>query len=249
MKKICEVLPVVFLSLILSLTARGLHADVKIGVIAYNPPFVFGVNQGFDVDLINLVCQRLKISCSLLPLPFNKLFKALDEGKVELVIGGITLPDAGLEKYISSMPYLVSRGQFLVLNNDKFKAISDLYGGKVGVMNGETYSSASFEYLQHFYKGKLTIIPYDDPKSLLNAFTDGAIDAAFINESSAVYWHQMSQGKFKFLGQPITFGHGLGFVALPQNSALINRINQALQNIENDGNYIKLYKAYLIVDH
>ena len=248
MKKIYDVLPIVFLSLIVSLAAKGLHADVRVGVITYNPPFVFGVNQGFDVDLINLVCQRLKMTCALFPMPFNQVFKALDEGKIELVIGGITMPEAGLDNYIATMPYLISRGQFLVLNNDKLNAITDLYGGKVGVIKGGTYNSASFEYLQHFFTGKLSIVPFDDPKTLLAAFTDGAIDGAFINESSAIYWNKMSQGKFKLLGQAITLGKGLGFVALPNNSDLINKINQALHDIENDGSYIKLYKAYLTVN-
>lgn len=249
MTKICNVLSGLFLSLILSLVSMGLYADVNIGVITYNPPFVFGINQGFDIDLVTLVCQRLKLKCALTQLPYNRVFKALNEDKIDLIIGGITLPDSGLQNYICTMPYLVSRGQFVVLKSDKYNTVNDLMGGKVAVMKGEVFSSAGFEYLQQHYNGKLTIIPYDEPKALLEAFTNGTVDAAFINESSAHYWHQISQGKFTLLGKPIAFGQGIGMVALPKNSALINNINHALQGIEDDGSYIKLYNAYLMTGY
>lgn len=247
--KFCNALQGFLLGLILNFVAIEAQADVKVGVITYNPPFVFSLNQGFDIDLVNMVCQRLKMTCSLIQLPYSQVFNALNEGKIDLLIGGITVPDDGLKNYIATMPYLVSRGQFLVLKSDKLKSINDLNGGKVGVMKGDAYSTASYEYLEHNYHGKLTINTYDNPKTLLAAFTDGVIDAVFINESSAHYWHQMSQGQFNLLGAPITFGHGIAFVALPKQRELIDKINHVLQDIQNDGSYVKLYKAYLMTGY
>ncbi|WP_155831630.1 transporter substrate-binding domain-containing protein, partial [Legionella oakridgensis] len=104
-------------------------ADViKVGTMIFYPPFVMSVNQGFDVDLIQSLCRRTNLQCQMVPMDFNKIFGALDSGAIDVAIGGIVITPERLNRYIFTTPYLLSKGEFLTLQDNNLQSITGLKG-------------------------------------------------------------------------------------------------------------------------
>ncbi len=68
------------------------NALIKIGTVFFNPPYVFSLNEGFDIDLSQMLCKGLQEQCQLIPMDYSALFPALINGTIDIAIGGISIP-------------------------------------------------------------------------------------------------------------------------------------------------------------
>ncbi|WP_198333137.1 transporter substrate-binding domain-containing protein [Legionella clemsonensis] len=202
------------------------------------------INEGFDIDLINLLCQRMKTDCALIPMDFNKLFTALDNGNIDLAIGGIVISKAREKKYIFTLPYMLSKGEFLVLKDNPASSISDLAQQTIGVMKGEQASNVYSDFLNVNYPGLFKFQNFNDIEDLVSALRNRTIAAAFVHESAAYYWEQNGGGQFKMLGKPMSVGFGVSIMSLPKNVNLVQQLNQQILAIEQDGSFVGLYQEY-----
>lgn len=227
-----------------SFSTSPAYADLKVGTVFFYPPFVMSIGEGFDIELIQTLCQRIQENCQLIPMDFNQLFTALDSGKIDIAIGGITISKDKLAKYIFSLPYMLSKGEFLILKNNPTKSINELQGSKVGIIKGLQDGGLFYNYLLTHYDGQFQILQYDDMEDLITALNSGEITAAFTHESTTLYWTQNGGDQFKTLGNPMLVGDGIAIMALPNNAPLIQQINQQLQKMEQDNSYLNLYNTY-----
>lgn len=221
-----------------------LYANIKVGTVFFYPPFVLSTGDGFDIDLMRTICQRIKETCDIVPMDYTNLFTSLNEGKIDLAIAGISISQNRGTKYLFSLPYMLSKGQFLTLKSYNITSINDLKGKKVGMIKGEQDGGVINTYLEQNYGNQFQTIPYNDIEDLITALNDGDVTAAFIHRSSANYWKQNGAGQFELLGEPVSLGEGIGIMALPSQTDLIASINQQLQIMEKDGTFINLYNIY-----
>lgn len=220
-------------------------ADLKVGTVLFEPPFIMSPTQGFDIDLMKLLCIRLKEKCTIIPMDFNKLFSALDSGQVDLAIGGIVISDERKKKFIFSTPYLLSKAQFLILSKNKtITSVDALAKSNVGVIKGEEEGGTFYNYLIDNHAEQFKVIEFNDMEDIINALTDGSISAAFLHKSTANYWIENGGGQFQDLGKDMLLGDGLGIMALSANIKLIQRLNQQLIDIEKGNSYLNLYNMY-----
>ena len=67
---------------------------LKVGMSAGQPPFNFQSREGkiigMDVDLAGLLAVALNVDLEIVDMPFGQLLPALESGKVDLVISGMT---------------------------------------------------------------------------------------------------------------------------------------------------------------
>lgn len=232
------------LCFVLSTSPSYADANIKVGTVFFDPPFVMSINQGFDIDLIRTIFQRMKMSYEIIPMDYNQLFTALNDGTIDIAIGGISIAPGREAIYIFSLPYMVSKGQFLILKNGAIKSVDDLQSGKVGVIRGEEQGGVFYNYLTTNYMDQFQIMKFDDMEDIITALSNKSIAAAFLNQPTAAYWEQNGGGQFKALGQPAIIGSGYGIMALSANATLIGTINQQLQGMEKDSTYLNLYGTY-----
>ncbi|WP_026069275.1 type 2 periplasmic-binding domain-containing protein [Legionella tunisiensis] len=74
--------------------------------------------------------------------------------------------------------------------------------------------------------------------------TDGSLAAAFLHRSAVNYWVVNGDNQFRTLGDTFLLGAGIAIVALPKNMILIQRINQQLQQMEQNGTFLNLFNMY-----
>ncbi|ARH00266.1 transporter substrate-binding domain-containing protein [Legionella micdadei] len=238
------ILRLLILLLCIFFNASPLYANIRVGTLLFYPPFANSGGGGFDNDLIQKICQRLHETCILVPMDSNQLYPALDNGKIDIAIGLISISSNESSKYTYSLPYLVSKGQFLV-SNGNIKSIQDLKGKKVGVIRGKEDNADTFyNYLITNFNGLFEIVQFDDIEDLITSLNGGDIAGAYIHKSAASYWARNSNGELVALDPANTLGEGLAMIALPANAPLIQRINQQLQQMEKDSTFLNLYNTY-----
>ena len=92
-------------------------SELRIGVVQDYPPLVFRDKrqwQGIEVELAEALAQRLELAPRFLAFRPDQLIPALLDGKVDILMTGLTLTDERQVQIDFAMPYLVT-GQALLI--------------------------------------------------------------------------------------------------------------------------------------
>ncbi len=236
--------------LLFSLPFANSYAKIKVGTVVFDPPYVDFSNQGFEIDLIKLLCKRINQQCDLITMDYNALFPALNDEIIDVAIDGIDFyvtPNPLNGGYIYSYPYLLSKGQFIAEKDEGIKSIDQLpKNTHIGLVRERTDTGSGIysSFLNKNYDGKFKIIFYDSVQSLIDALNNGDITAAFMDSNEADYWILNSQNKFVKVGKEMKIADGIGIMALPKNAPLLEQFNKQLQEMQNDKTYTDLYDTY-----
>jgi arginine transport system substrate-binding protein len=231
---------------ILFLVLSFVHANtLRVGTTLQNPPFSSladknGHFYGFDMNIMEEICKRIKVSCTFTPLVFSDLFTQMKAGKIDLAIAAIIINDFQEEDFLFSLPYLQSNGEFIALLSSPINKPSDIINKRVGVRRGTPFKNLALT----MYKNQIEIVEAQDMGTLLGKLNDKDIDVALINAAAAKYWYANNSEIYKLIGTQIPTGEGYGIMANKGQEALIGQINQALLNMEADGSYLAIYTRY-----
>lgn len=221
---------------------------LQIGVLADDPPFSFQVGKGhqfsgFEVNLMSELCARLKVTCTFSPYEFNDLFQKIAMQQIDLAIARISITLDRTEKYLFSLPYLTADGQLMVKSNSSIQRVEDLAGKRVGLFKSSLYK----DYLLQTFSGSVSVVEYNSIPVAFQALIDNEVDAVLLTKLGEQYLIANSQSNpssFRYIGKPIPLGVGYGILANVQSTALIDRVNKALHDIETDGTYLRIYNTY-----
>ncbi|ASQ44674.1 transporter substrate-binding domain-containing protein [Legionella clemsonensis] len=220
---------------------------IIIGALIYDPPFEIPADKkahffGFDIDLMNEICKRIHAECEFKGLTFEQLLKQLLEEKIDLAVGSITITPEREELFLFSLPYFSSTGQYITYSHSPINSIDDIYNKKVGIEKGTVFKAVTLER----FNNKVQIIEYPTLPEVFQALEEGKIDVLIADEETAKYWMVNSDEQFKLLGNPIPIGIGYGIMASKKSQTLIQQINKALTDMEDDGTYLKIYRRYFM---
>lgn len=236
-----KLLFILFMSLFISLP---LWAErLVIGTSPFDPPMEIQTAQnntftGFEIDLLNEICRRINATCVYQPMSFKGIMDAVTSGEVDLGMDGFFITPERMKYYLFSQPYLQTKAQLFSLSVTQINNTT-INGKSIGVEKGTVFKSL----LLQLY-ADVNVIEYDNQQEILEALSDGKIDLVMFDFIGATYWVSNSQGSFHLVGPAIPFGLGYGIMANVNKTALISRINQALEDMENDGTYLAIYSRY-----
>ncbi len=222
-----------------------LHAEhLIIGTLAYDPPFETAADQkgdyfGLEMDLMNEICRRLQDECTYKPLTFEQLMGETLSGAIDLAIAGITITEQRRLSYLFSLPYLKSEARLLAKSVSPINSLSDINGKRLGVEAATLFKGLAEEKFTN-----VKIIEYLTQTDLFQGIADDKVDMIIIDSVSAKYWVTNSSSILKIVSDPIPIGEGYGIMANVSKTALINRINRKLIDMENDGTYLSIYSRY-----
>lgn len=227
-----------------SITAQ---ADLKIGLVFYDPPLVISVNQGFNVDFANSICRGLQEKCFIIPMVWNELFGLLDKGEIDLILGAFITPKRA-QKYLFSIPYMASNGRMIILRDSKLSNVEQLKGLNVGVVKEEAESGVFYNYIRANFLNVFNVTTFADIETILSAVMNKTVQAGIMHQTAVDYWIANSNHIFSPLGKVFPVGNGYGILALPNRQDLINKVNQQIQLIKSNGEFAKIYKTYFSDD-
>ncbi|WP_019217884.1 type 2 periplasmic-binding domain-containing protein [Legionella tunisiensis] len=136
-----------------------------------------------------------------------------------------------------SIPYIPSLGEFVTLQQASFRHAKDLVGKRVGCIKGKAYCN----YLEQNFVGQLTGVPFEQPSDLIQALSSNAVDAIFINSYTALFFMHQHPTIIRALPEQFPVGEGIAIATTMENREQIEQINAVLEQILNDGSFVRIY--------
>lgn len=226
----------------------GLVADGTLTVcsdIPY-PPFEFegGDNgtgyTGFDIELLDAIAKKLDLKLSVQDTGFEALQSGatLLAGTCDLGASAMTITEERKANIDFSDPYYDSLQSLLVRADSGIKSIDDLDGKNVGVQQGTTGEI----YAKENAKGA-ELVQYPSDGELWPAMQSGQIDA-ILQDQPVNLVHEKADSDYTIVETYETDeSYGFAF-AKGEKTELREAINDALEELREDGEYDKIYDEF-----
>ncbi|RBH47950.1 ABC transporter substrate-binding protein, partial [Pseudomonas sp. MWU13-2860] len=192
--------------------------EVRFGVDASYAPFESKASNGqlvgFDIDLGNEICKRLKAKCVWVENDFDGMIPALKAKKFDGVLSSMSVTEARM-KEISFSAKLFNTPTRMVAKTGSglMPTPAALKGKRVGVEQG----SAQADYaIANWQPAGVQVVSYQNQDQVYADLVTGRLDAAFqASIAASDGFLKKPQGKdFMFAGAPIDdakyFGQGDG---------------------------------------
>lgn len=245
MKKYCWPLLLVFF-LFNYLNAAPLPL-LKIAADRNSPPFVMrGAHDqvfGFDIDMMEHLCKILGRTCQYNLMPFQNIIGAVENKSSDIGIGCITITLERAKTVTFSIPYLLSYAQYIGTKEytDKKFDTSYLNNKKVGIEAGSIFK----DIINNLEIPNVKIIEYNRLSSIIAALQNKNIDFALMDSITAIYWQNQSNKQLVALGKPFLYGFGFGIAVNKNEPQLLEQINTAILEYQNNGSFQKAYNEYI----
>lgn len=113
------------------------RGTVKIGVLVDFPPFgVMNENNqpdGYDADVAKALAKKMGVEVELVPVTGPNRIPYLQTGKIDMVIGSLSITPARSEQVLFSAPYCALEGVMYARKDLDIKDYTDLGGLRIGV--------------------------------------------------------------------------------------------------------------------
>lgn len=146
MKKILALSAVLALFASAAFAATAMDKDTLIvGTEATYPPYESynekGELAGFDIELSEIIAERLGKKLEWVNMAFDSLIPSLIMGKVDFVAAGLSATEDRLKKVNFTAPYEISFSAFVTLPDNPPKTTDDLAGKIVATQIGTVQES------------------------------------------------------------------------------------------------------------
>lgn len=230
--------------------------ELRFGVEASYAPFESkspsGQLEGFDIDVGNAVCAKLKAKCVWVENDFDGLIPALAARKFDAINSDMTITAqrkraVDFTEPIYSIPnqLVAKQGSGLMPNPASLK------GKRVGVLQGtiqESYAKAKWA------PAGVDVVSYQTQDQVYADLVAGRLDASFQDsEAAAKGFLKRPQGAgFAFAGPTVAddtlLGSGVGYGVRKSDTALKAALDQALRELKADGTIERIAAKYFNVN-
>jgi polar amino acid transport system substrate-binding protein len=218
------------------------------------PPFNFtgpdGNPAGFNIDLARMICEEIKVNCTIQMRRFETLIDALSSNRGDAIIASVSATPQLRARVDFSDPYYRAPARFVSRRDQVMREVRPEYleGKKVGVIAGSAHEA----YLKAmFTDAELHGYPNDD--ALRSALRRGEVDFIFGDAISLAFWINGTDSAecCAFSGGPFVesryFGEGIGIAVRKGNDLMRQAINWALFRLWEKGRYTDLWLRYFSV--
>ncbi len=215
------------------------------------PPFNFagpdGNPQGFNVDLARLICDELKLPCTIQMRRFETMVSTLNSNQADAAIASIAVTPEMRLKVDFTEPYYRTPARFVAQRNS---AIDEplpekLEGRKVAVVAGTAHEA----YLKTLFT-EAELRPYPDASRARAALKNGEVDLLFADSISLAFWLNGtdSENCCSFRGGPFMdsryFGEGIAIGVRRGNDTIRLALNWAMFRVWEQGKFTDLWLRY-----
>ncbi|MGE5838310.1 MAG: transporter substrate-binding domain-containing protein [Deltaproteobacteria bacterium] len=221
--------------------------ELAVGTSGTQPPMSAsnkkGELVGMDVDISKAMAGAMGVKLKFSQMPFAELLPALEAGKVDMVLSGMTITAERNKKVAFAGPYVISGKGILALES-RFVALKEAKGlDAPEVTVAALKDSTSQKFVEtSMSKAKLTLFTsYDEAIDLL---LKNKIDVIVADYQYCALTAYRNQKKGLIAGQsPLSF-EPFG-IAVPEDTLLINWVQNFLNQFQGTGELKKLSEKWL----
>jgi octopine/nopaline transport system substrate-binding protein len=256
--------------------AAAQEKTVKIATEGAYAPWNFtgagGKLEGFEIDLANDLCGRMKVKCEIVAQDWDGIIPALTSKKYDAIMAGMSITDERKKTIDFAGPYANSPNGLLVAKNSDLakipgtgqafnlgsqqaaaeKAIEAykpmLKGKTVGVQTSTIHSNFADKYL----KGTAEIREYKTTEAHDLDLAAGRVDAVLADSTNIIGTLEKPEFKdYVMVGPSITgglLGAGVGVGLRKGETELKKSFDDAIQAAIKDGTIKKLSEKWFKID-
>lgn len=219
------------------------------------PPFNFagpdGNPVGFNVDLARLICEEIKVPCTIQMRRFETLLDAISSNRGDAIIASIAVTPQARARVDFTDPYYRAPARFAARRDGILQDMRPeaLEGRKVGVVSGSSFEA----YLKAMFTDAV-LQGYPGDEALRQALRRSEVDFIFGDAIALSLWiNGTDSGECcAFAGGPFIesrfFGEGIGIAVRKGNDNLRQALNWALFRVWERGKFTDLWLRYFSVN-
>jgi polar amino acid transport system substrate-binding protein len=246
------------------------HADdtIKFG-FAQEPYPPFGSQDssgrwvGFEVDLMNAVCEEMKAKCELVPIAWDGIIPALQEKKIDVIWASMSITDERKKVIDFTDKYYNSPAEIIGPKKDGVKISivdnPDGKGGKIanpadakGKIIGVQTSTIHANYIQKYFGKDAEIKVYDTQDNADADLSAGRVDLVMADSVALADYLKTDAGKEMQVVVTIPddplLGAGVGGGIRKGDDKLKADLNAAIKAVRANGKYNEIAKKYFDFD-
>jgi polar amino acid transport system substrate-binding protein len=215
------------------------------------PPFNYagqdGNPIGFNVDLARLICEELKVQCTVQMRRFDTLLTALAENRGDAAMASIAVTPDMRRLADFSDPYYRTPARFVARRDSSINDVRPerLEGKEIAVVVGTAHEA----FLKSLFT-EADLRSYPNAEAAREALRRGDVDLLFGDGITLAFWLNGtdSQNCCAFRGGPFVesryFGEGIGIAVKRGNDTLRQALNWALFRLWERGRFSDLWLRY-----
>lgn len=221
---------------------------LRIGTVADAPPLVFrakGSWTGIEAELGQALAARMDMRPVFIAYPFDQLPAALLDGKVDIVMAGMTITEERRLAMDFSLPYLVVGQAALIRSADLLRYNTEIKvrsaTNRIGVVSG-----SAGERLVGKYFTRAAPAAFADAHAAAEAVRRNSIDL-FIHDAPTAWWLALQQDGQLVLAPPLLAREEMAWAFRRSSVALREAANQALVEWQQDGKLESILQRWIPV--
>ncbi|PSR16040.1 ABC transporter substrate-binding protein [filamentous cyanobacterium CCP3] len=202
------------------------------------PPYEFvetagGTEEivGFDVDIARHIAEELGYELEITNIDFNGLIPALQAGRADFVMAGMTPTEERKQNVDFSEIYYDAKQTIVFPSGGGISSAADLEGKTVGVQLGSIQEGLGQD-LAEATPG-MELAPLNRINEIVQELKSGRIDAAIIEDTVAAGF-LANNSDLEAVEIPEE-GPAGSAIAFPKDSELVDDFNQVLADMESSG--------------
>lgn len=198
--------------------------------------------EGFDMDVLSAVADAGGFKVSYQNTPWDGIFLTLKNNDRDIVASAVTITDERKKELDFSDPYFEATQMIVSKKGAEFKTLADLKDKKVAVQNATTGDDVVSKL---FGKDSSNIKRFESMPLALLELKNGGVDAA-IGDNGVVMEYVKNNGAGDFVtAVDSSFAKEYyGFAVKKGNTELLQKINDGLKKIKENGKLDEINKKY-----
>ena len=220
---------------------------ILVGVTPIYPPVIFkmdGKTVGLEVDLARRLAAELKRPIEFVEISWERQIPTLLEGKIDIIMSGMTITQARQVRITFSEPYLTSGLMiaFTAENASKYTSLKNIMEstpavGFVAGTTGEVYARDNFGEENR-------MVPVKSANEAALALKNRRVDI-FVYDAPAIVWIvSENEAELKLLPELLNIEY-LGWGLRQDDRELLGIVNGLLSKWKNDGTLKQMILKWL----
>ncbi len=195
---------------------------------------------GFDIEIAETITERLGYELKIEDMDFGSLLGALNSGRVDFVMAGMTPTEERKENADFSDIYL-SATNLIMTKDESLQAIEDLSGKKIGVQTASIQENIAKEQAPDAELVSLNKIP-----EIVQELNTGRIDAMVIEDTVAQKYLDQDDSFYTFALKED--GEKGSAAAFKLDDELRDQFNEELNKMMESGEIDELVKKWFSME-
>ena len=203
-----------------------------------------GSFEGIDIEVAGAIAEKLGLELQVDDMGFDAALQAAQTGKSDMVMAGVTITEERQAVMDFSNSYANGVQVVIVKEGSPIQTVDDLANANmIGCQMGTTGYTFCSDTPENGGFGEDHVTPYDDGAAAVQALMNGQIDAVVIDNTPAQEYVAANPGLKILDGEFTNEDYAIGVAK--GNTALLDAINGALEELTNDGTIQSIVDKYI----